>query len=314
MQVASSSRGTRGPSSSRGGGSAGNTTTTHVPTGGARRNEGTPRAQERRVAIDVAPHTIAVREGERPPEGYTLAVRAPATPSSAPKAVEMVDLSTPPAAATLVPTEDVEASKGKAAERRNVTRKLNREAHAELEKELKDSVAGGRLPTLKVSESPAHLKARWHAAAKECAYKLLDMTKESWRSYTFFEKGLVHNELKDAYKFDPPLDPKRTDKYLAGHLRSARATWKAHWLQHGDENRHPNCPEVAWEKLILWWRTSECRDEAAAMAERRSRVRNGSKSGRKGIVDRMDEQVSAIRFELLCSVMQTGRFTRHSTG
>jgi hypothetical protein len=44
-----------------------------------------------------------------------------------------------------------------------------------------------------------------------------------------FEKILVHKELNSQYKFDPPLDPKRVDKCLTGHLRSARAVLKAQW-------------------------------------------------------------------------------------
>ena len=47
------------------------------------------------------------------------------------------------------------------------------------------------------------------------------------------------------YKFDPPLDPKCVDKYLVGHLHSSRAECKAHWVKHGDKERHINCLEEA---------------------------------------------------------------------
>lgn len=115
---------------------------------------------------------------------------------------------------------------------------------------MKDLLVEGRPPTLNVSEDETHLKARWYAAAKEIAYKLLDLRKEGWRGYSIFDKGKVHKELNAQYKLDPPLDPKRVDKYLAGHLRSSRAVWKAHWQRCGDFDRHHNCPEEAWEKLI----------------------------------------------------------------
>lgn len=111
-----------------------------------------------------------------------------------------------------------------------------------------------------------------------------------------FEKAVVHKELNAQYKFDPPLDPKRVDKYLCGHLRSARAVWKTHWLQYGDDARHPNCVEEAWQKLIRWWPSQACKEEAAAMAERRSLVQNRSKTDRKRLVDRMDEHVRKTSF------------------
>lgn len=43
-----------------------------------------------------------------------------------------------------------------------------------------------------------------------------------------FEKTMVHKEFNAQFKFDPPLDSKHVEKYLANHLRSARAVWKAH--------------------------------------------------------------------------------------
>ena len=291
MQVASTSRGSSAPSGSRGGGIVGHARTTHVPTAVESRNTSIHRAEERRATADGAPQVFAIREGEPLPEGYSLLVRAPATPTAAPKAPETVDLSTPPDAATGTAIEDVNTSKRKAAERRNLTRKSNREAHASYAKEVKESLAEGRPPTMNVSEDQTHLKSRWHAVAKEAAYKILDLRKENWRSYTVFEKGKVHREVGEKCKFGPPLDPRKIDKYLAGHLRSARAVWKSHWLQHGSEARHPNCPEEAWETLIHWWATEECKDEAAAMADRRSKVQNRSRTGRKPLVDRMDEQV-----------------------
>jgi hypothetical protein len=39
--------------------------------------------------------------------------------------------------------EDVETSKRREAERRNITRKSNREAHASFAKEIKESLVGG---------------------------------------------------------------------------------------------------------------------------------------------------------------------------
>ena len=60
----------------------------------------------------------------------------------------------------------------------------------------------------------------------------MDLKNEGWRDYSMFEKGLnahykfnsrVYKILNAHYKFDLPLDPKRVDKYLAGHLHSSKA-------------------------------------------------------------------------------------------
>jgi hypothetical protein len=144
---------------------------------------------------------------------------------------------------------------------------------------------------VKVVESETHLKTRWQSAAKEAAYKFLDLRKEGWKAYTAFERSKVHKEMRDIYKFDPVIVPSRVEKYLAQHFRSSRALWKAHWKAHGPENRHPGCPQEAWDKLIQWWPTEACKEESVSMANRRSKVQNRSKLGRKRLLDRMDEEV-----------------------
>ena len=262
-----------------------------------------PRPPETHGLAAPAPDVIAVREGATIPQGYKYVVRedAPIPRSSS----EMVDLTTPPDGAPQMNNEDMDFTTRMAAERRKATRSTNKQAHASFVKEVKESMAEGRLPAVNVREDQTHLKARWHAAAKDAAYKLLDLTKEGWKDYNQFEKSRVYQEINTTYKFEPPLDPKRIDKYLAGHLRSSRAVWKAHWQRHGSDNRHPNCPEEAWQTLIQWWPTEACKEVAAAMAQRRSMVQNASKTGRKRIVDRMAEEVripSLLALFICCNV------------
>ena len=306
LQVASTSRGNSAPSGSRGGGSVGNATPHPVRPAGPSRASNSQREEERRVTTDGGQQVFAIREGEPLPEGFSLLVRATGTPTATAVPAPTVDLTTPPGRATPRPVEDVDSAKRSAAERRNQTRRSNREAHTSLVKEVKEALAEGRPPTVKVSERPRHLKARWHAAAKEVAYKFLDLTKESWKSYSTFEKTAVRKEIDLIIKCNPPLEPHVVDKYLAGHLRSARAVWKAHWSQHGDDARHPNCPEAAWESLIKWWATDACKEEAAAMAHRRSKVANSSRTGRKALVDRMDEQVRRTSLGLHALLQKLG--------
>lgn len=137
------------------------------------------------------------------------------------------------------------------------------------------------------------MKSIWHAAAKEVAYKLLDLRKESWKDYSIFEKSLVHNELNEQFKFIPPINPKRIDKYLSGHLRTSRGVWKAHWKKFGAANRHHNCPQEAWDKLSKWWPTIQCQEVATELASRRARVERNSNVGCISLADRMAVQVSS---------------------
>jgi hypothetical protein len=176
-------------------------------------------------------------------------------------------------------------------DKRNTTRNKNRKANTSFAKELKNSLASGRAANVSVPVEQTDLKSAWHAATKEVAYKFLDLRKESWKDYSLFEKAVVHAQLNEAYKFDPPLDPKRVDKFLSGHLRTSRAVWKAHWKK-GPENRHHNCPEEAWAKLITVWPTAACQEEAAEMASRRACVEKPSSVGRSSLLDRMDVEVS----------------------
>lgn len=202
-----------------------------------------------------------------------------------------VDLTTPPDDERDALVEEVDTVKRMAAAKRNSTRNTNKKVNTAFAKEMKESLAGGRPPAFNVREGQTHLKARWHSVAKEVLYNTLDLSKDGWKAYSTFDKGKIHKELNEKYKFDPPLDPKRVEKYLAGHLRSARAAWKAHWLKYRDNERHQNCPEDSWAKLIQWWPTEACMEDAASMASRRSLVQNASKTGRKALVERMDEEV-----------------------
>lgn len=244
------------PSSSRGSAAVGPQRAQAEPSRGAPvERPSAPRAGDNQPWAGGPSSIIAVKEGETVPEGYTLAVRnvgkaADGRGSTAVISRDTVDLCTPPDSAANMPDSNVEAAKRAAAARRNAMKSTNRQAQVTFAKEVKDSLAGGRPPSMKLDEDDTHLKSRWHATAKEVAYKFLDLRKESWKSYSIFDKGKVHKEINAIIKFDPPLDGKRIDKYLAGHLRSARAVWKAHWQRYGPDNRHHNCPEEAWAKLI----------------------------------------------------------------
>ena len=238
---------------------------------------------------------LAVKDGDPIPEGYALVVPTRAEPVPCARTPERsardtVDLSTPPRHNEPNSVEVPETAKSKTAARRNLTRNTCRKANATFARELKDSLATGQPTKIKVAEDQNDLKGVWHAAAKEVAYKFLDLTKESWKEYTHFEKSRVHNEVNEQFHFEPPIDPKRIDKYLSSHLRTSRAVWKAHWKKNGPTERHHNCPQDAWKKLCKWWPTTACQEEAAEMASRRGMVERNSKVGRSSLMDRMDEQ------------------------
>lgn len=239
---------------------------------------------------------IVLKDGDPIPPGYTYMPRDRADPPPTARtqlrsACDTVDLSTPPKATEAAAGGGPDRTRSKANARRNLTRNLNRKANATFAKEMKDSLASGRPTEIAVAVEQTDLKGAWHTAAKEVAYKLLDLRKESWKDYSIFDKAKVHKEIATQYKYEPPLDPKRIDKYLSGHLRTQRAVWKAHWKRHGASKRHHNCPEEAWEKLTAWWPTGRCQEESADMASRRAMVENRSTVGRSSLMDRMDVQV-----------------------
>ena len=205
---------------------------------------------------------------------------------------EAADLHTPALSADQSREEQLETAPTTVATKRNLVKSVNRKANASFAREMKDSLAAGRPPTRHVPEEETDLKARWHQAAKEVAYKMLDLRKDGWKEYTNFDKARVHKELRDVFKFDPPLDQKRVEKYLSGHLRTSRAVWKAHWTKYGASQRHHNCPEEAWEALTKWWPTEKCQKAAADMAARRAKVQGAGRTGRTSLIDRMSAEVS----------------------
>lgn len=252
--------------------------------------------QPQRTAV-ANPEVIIVREGGALPEGYTYATREPVHVEHVERSpthafIDTVVVSPLDKVHVQSGADAIDASKSKAAARRNLTRNINKKANASFVRNVKDSLATGKPIPIDVSEGHNDLKTRWHAAAKESAYKLLDLRKEGWKDHSLFDKTRVRNELNEKYHFEPPIEPKKVDKYLAGHLRTSRAVWKAHWLKYGDLQRHPNCPEEAWATLIKWWPTQACMERAQDMAARRSLVQNASKNGRVSVLERMDEEVS----------------------
>lgn len=242
------------------------------------------------------PQYIALREGEAAPAGYTHMVQDRGSAGRT-RAVqvnaecETGDLCTPPRSADNSREEHAETAPITVAAKRNLAKNMNRKANATFAREMKESLAAGRPPTRHVPDEHTDLKSRWHAAAKTVAYKLLDLRKDGWKEYTNFDKARVHKELNAEYKFDPPLDQKRVEKYLSGHLRTSRAVWKAHWLKYGDSQRHHNCPEEAWEALTKWWPTAKCQTAAADMAARRAKVQSTGRTGRTSLIDRMTAEV-----------------------
>ena len=57
---------------------------------------------------------------------------------------------------------------------------------------------------ISVAMEQTDLRGAWHTAAKEVAYKYLDLRKESWKDYTIHDKGVVHKELLAQFSCDPP--------------------------------------------------------------------------------------------------------------
>ena len=243
------------------------------------------------------PQYIALKEGEPAPPGYSYMVHDGGSagrtqPVQVNAVCETVDLCTPPRSTDQTREEQLETAPISITTKRNLAKNMNRKANASFAREMKESLAAGRAPTRHIPDEQTDLKARWHAAAKDVAYKLLDLRKDGWKEYTPFDKAKVHKELNAVYKFDPPLDRKRVEKYLSGHLRTSRAVWKAHWLKYGDSHRHHGCPEEAWEALIKWWPTDKCQTASANMAARRSKVQAKGRTGRKSLIDRMTAEVS----------------------
>ena len=259
-------------------------------------NPNTQRQEQTQGRRDGNPQLLALREGEALPAGYKYLVqhsgpeRTVVAESSVRAGQNVGGTSNPTCEPRFVGPQSDMADK-RAVARRNATINLNKKANATFAKEMKESLAEGRPIEIKIPGELFDLKARWHAAAKEAAYKILDVSKEGWKEFSIFDREKVHTELNDNYKFDPPLDPKSVDKYLSGHLRTSRAIWKAHWAKYGVAERHHNCPAHAWAKLIEWWPTEACMEESAKMASRRTKIQSSSKTGRKSLLDRMNEEV-----------------------
>lgn len=137
--------------------------------------------------------TNPVRLPETRPRGHTNTTHAPPLVSHAERSPARthnipIDVSSPPRGVAQSPRDHVDSASGRPASNRNFARNANRKANASFAREMKESLAGGRPVTYRAPEGQNDLKGRWHAAAKEVAYSVLDLRKEGWRNYNMFEK------------------------------------------------------------------------------------------------------------------------------
>ena len=156
--------------------------------------------REARKRTGDASQVIGTRDGAVLPDGYEYTIRKvarqmPAAPEASRIPVPSFDACTPPRAPVCRTDGPAEPPGRSESARRNAARSSNKLAHAAFARELKDSLAEGRPPAVSVGGEDSHMKARWHAAAKEMAYNLLDLRKEGWKGYSDFDKAKLHKEL-----------------------------------------------------------------------------------------------------------------------
>lgn len=118
-----------------------------------------------------APQLIVLWEGVALPNRYTYAMRTGGTNISMDKErmrnhAETVDLSTPLKGVAHVVERNNETPKSIAHARKNATQNANKKLNTTFAREVKDSLAGGKPPTINGNEDETHLKARWHATTK----------------------------------------------------------------------------------------------------------------------------------------------------
>ena len=126
-------------------------------------------------------------------------------------------------------------------------------------KEVKRSIAEGRMPQVRLQQSNngdiVQYKAQFLNALKLAALALVPFADIDIKNPSTMQE--IMKKMKRWFIIEKPLPEGMVVGFLQRLYKKNRAVYHCHWTIHGDQSKPDDCPSAAWLQLVDYWKSRE---------------------------------------------------------
>ena len=138
-------------------------------------------------------------------------------------------------------------------------RKQHRVEEKSYLKEVKRSIAEGRVPQVRLQQNNngdiVQYKAQFLNALKLAALAIVPSADIDIKNPCTMQE--IMKEVKRQFIIEKPLPEGMVEGYLQRLYKRNRAVHHRHWLLHGDHSKPDDCASAAWLQLVDYWKSLE---------------------------------------------------------
>ena len=138
-------------------------------------------------------------------------------------------------------------------------RKQHRVEEKSYLKEVKRSIAEGRVPQVRLTQNSngdiVEYKPQFLNALKLAALAIVPHADIDIKNPCTMQE--IMKEVKRQFIIEKPLPYGMVEGYLQRLYKRNRALYHRHWLLHGDHSRPDDCASQAWLQLVDYWKSAE---------------------------------------------------------
>ena len=167
-------------------------------------------------------------------------------------------------------------------------RKQHRVEERSYLKEVKRSIAEGRVPQVRLQQDNfgdiVQYKAQFLNALKLAALALVPNANIDVKNPSTMQE--IMQEVKRQFIIEKPLPEGMVEGYLQRLYKRNRAMYHRHWTVHGDHRKPDDCSSATWLQLIDYWKSSE-----------------GSKECERNKANASSKKGDAVRYHAITSLL-----------
>ena len=126
-------------------------------------------------------------------------------------------------------------------------------------KEVKRSIAEGRVPQIKLQQNNSadiiQYKAQFLNALKLAALSIVPNADIDVKNPSIMQE--IMKEVQRQFVIEKPLPEGMVAGFLQRLYKRNRAVYHRHWTVHGDQNKPDDCTPAAWLQLVDYWKSRE---------------------------------------------------------
>jgi hypothetical protein len=159
-------------------------------------------------------------------------------------------------------------------------RKQSRVEERSYLKEVKRSIAEGRVPQVRLEQNNTgdivQYKSQFLNALRLAALAIVPHADIDIKNPSTMQE--IMEEVKRQFIIEKPLPEGLVAGFLQRLYKRNRAVYHRHWAMHGDHSKPDDCPLAAWLQLVDYWKSpegsKECeRNKANASSKKSAPVR-----------------------------------------